>query len=154
MKLSPRYLLLGPAAGLLAALIWMPTSGPQPRAAAPVAVAPTDRVPADAGLFAHLEAGDLWNHPAIAELRKTYPKELDKGLQFIEKETGLRPEQIDNITFHFPKLPSGPGDEALFVLQVVTRKPYSRDTVLSGFRPKDAKVEGEVVKLKDRMLLH
>src|SRR5206468_2746717 len=150
----PRYLLAGLAVvGMLAAVALSPTAGPQPLAAAPAAVAPLDRVPADAGLFAHLQAGDLWNHPAIAELRKAYPKELDKALQTIEKETGLRPEQIDSITFHYPKLPMGPGDEALFVLQVVTRKPYAKDALLPGFRAKDAKAEDGVVKLQEKMLL-
>jgi hypothetical protein len=155
MKLSPRYIFLGVAAtGLFVAVGLAPTVGPTSLTAAPAAVAPLDRVPADAGLFAHLQAGDLWNHPAIAELRKAYPKELNKALEAIEKETGLRPEQIDTITFHFPKLPMGPGDEALFVLQVVTKKPYAKDGLLPGFRDKDAKAADGVIKLREKMLLH
>src|SRR5436305_553801 len=83
-------------------------------------VSPLDRVPADAALFAHLSAGNLWDHPAVAGLRKFYAKELEKVLKDVEKETGLRPEQIQSVTFHFPKFPQGQGDERLFVLQVVT----------------------------------
>jgi hypothetical protein len=155
MKKFSRYFLLGlVAAGLLAAIGLSPTAGPPPLTAAPAAVAPLDRVPADGGLFAHFRAGDLWNHPAIAELRKAYPKELDKALSTIEKETGLRPDQIDTITFHFPKLPMGPGDEAVFILQVTTKKPYAQDALLPGFRAKDAKATDGVVQLREKMLLH
>ena len=155
MILSPRYLLSGLAAGgFLAALALVATPDPRPAAAAPAGVAPLDRVPADAGLFGHLQAGDLWNHPAVVELRKAYPKEIDGALQSIEKETGLRPEQIDSITFHYPKLPMGPGDESLFVLQVTTKKPYGKDAILPGIREKGAKPEGDVVTLRENMRLH
>src|SRR5262245_36379717 len=86
-------------------------------------VSPLDRVPANAGLFAHLTAAGVWDHPAVAELRKMFAKELEKALAEVEKETGLRPEQIESVTFHYPKFPQGNGDERLFVLQVVTKKP-------------------------------
>jgi prepilin-type processing-associated H-X9-DG protein len=118
------------------------------------AVSPLDRVPADAGLFAHLKAGDLWNHPAVNEIKKAYPKELEKALKNLEDETGLRPEQIDSITFHYPKLPMGPGDEALFVLQVTTKTPYANDTLLKGLRGKDAKANGDLIRLREKMVLH
>src|SRR5689334_21045125 len=117
MTLSRRHLLLGlPVAGLAAVLALAPTPETRPLAAAPAAVAPLDRVPADAGLVVHLRAGDLWNHPAVNEIKKAYPKELDKALKTVEEETGLRPEQIETITFHYPKIPMGSGDEAQFVL--------------------------------------
>src|SRR5436190_11180676 len=137
MTLSPRHLFLGlPAVGLLAVLALVPDSGPRPLAAAPATVAPLDRVPADAGLVVHFRAGDLWNHPAVSEIKKAYPKELEKGLKTIQDETGLRPEQIETVTFHYPKLPMGPGDEAQFILQVTTKKPYQRETLLTRLRPK------------------
>jgi len=148
-------LLLGlPAVALLAALALAPSGNPQPLAAAPAAVAPLDRVPADAGVVVHFRAGDLWNHPAANEIKKAYPKELEKALKTVEDETGLRPEQIETITFHYPKVPMGPGDEAQFVLQVTTKKPYPRDTVLSGFRSKNANATSDVVTLREKMLLH
>jgi len=126
----------------------------EPLAAAPPPISPIDRVPADAALFAHLNAMNLWDHPAVAELRKTYAKELEKLIKDIEKETGLRPEHIQSATFHFPKFPQGPGDERLFVLQIVTKKAFDKATVLTGFRLKGEKVSGDVVKLDDGMLVH
>jgi prepilin-type processing-associated H-X9-DG protein len=117
-------------------------------------VSPLDRVPTDAGLFAHLSAGNLWEHPAVATLRKFYAKDLEKVLKEVEKHTGLRPEQIESVTFHFPKFPQGPGDQRLFVLQVVTKTPYDKNTLLTGFRLKDAKVDGDVIKLDEKMVAH
>src|SRR5262245_9338871 len=61
-----------------------------PRASA-APVSPLDRVPADVGLFAHLSAGNLWDHPTVAVLRKFYAKDLETVLKEVEKETGLRP---------------------------------------------------------------
>jgi Protein of unknown function (DUF1559) len=150
-----RSLLAGLAAfGLLTIVAVGPTPEPKPLAAAPATIAPLDRVPADAALFAHLQAGDLWNHPAVATLRKAYPKELDKALKTVQDETGLTPEQIESITFHYPKFPAGDGDQVLFVLQVVTKKPFNQASVLAGFRDKEAKSTGDVVKLRDAMLMH
>jgi hypothetical protein len=154
MKLRLAVAVATIAGGLLAATGLTPSSGPKSLAAAPAAVSPLDRVPADAGLFAHLRAGDLWNHPAVNEIKKSYAKELETSLKRIEEETGLRPEQIDTVTFHFPKIPAGPGDERQFVLQVTTKKPYTKDTLLKGLRAKDAKPSGDVVKLQDEMVLH
>lgn len=141
--------------GLLAGLVALDSrSTPESLQAAPTAVSPLDRVPPDAGLFAHFSAGNLWEHAAIAELRKAYAKDLEKVLAEVEKETGLRPEQIQSATFHFPKFPQGNGDERLFVLQIVTKKPYKRDTLLSGFRLMDGKANGDVIPLVEKMALH
>ena len=156
MKLSPRQALFG--FGLVSLLALAVTidqrSEPRPLAAAPAAVHPLDRVPGDAGLFAHLTAGNLWDHPAVAELRKAYAMELEKGLQALEKETGLRPEQISSMTFHFPKIPQGPGDEQLLVLQVTTKKPYDKKTLADGVRPKGEEATGDIIKLRDNMVIH
>jgi prepilin-type processing-associated H-X9-DG protein len=141
--------------GLPAAVVgWLSPSEPQPLSAAPVAVHPVDRVPADAQLFAHLEAANVWDHPAVLELRKSYAKELEEGLKTIEKETGLRPEQINSMTIHFPKLSFGNGDQQLFILQVTTKKPYDKDTVVRGIRQKGETAKDDVIKLQDKTLLH
>jgi hypothetical protein len=155
MKLSIRQGLLGIAVlGLMAFFAAVDSrTPPAPLSAAP-AESPLDRVPKDAALFAHFSAGNLWDHPAVAELRKTYAKELEKLLQEIEKETGLRPEQIQSATFHYPKFPQGPGDEALFVLQIVTKKPFVQATLLKGFRPKDENAKGDVIRLRENMVVH
>ena len=79
---------------------------------------------------------------------------MEKALKSVEDETGLKPEQIETITFHYPKLPMGPGDESQFCLQVTTKKPYAKNTVLAGFRPSGEKPVGEIVKLREKMLLH
>jgi hypothetical protein len=156
MKMSPRNVLLGLATfGLLGFFAFLDSkSEPQPLAAAPPPLQPLDRVPADAGLFAHLNAGNIWDHPTVAQLRKTYGKELEGILKTVETETGLRPEQLQSATFHYPKIPTGPGDETLFVLQIVTKKPYDKDTLLSGFRPKGEMAKGDVIKLENKMLVH
>ena len=54
------------------------------------------------------------------------------GPQGGREGTGLRPENLNSVTFHFPKFPQGPGDEEVFVLQVTTKKPYDKDTVAAG----------------------
>jgi len=140
--------------GLLAGILTLgPGGGPDRVSAAPAAANPLDRVPADAFLLAHFQASDLWNHPTVAELRKVYAKELDSGLKALEKETGLRPEDIRSITFHYPRAPQGPGDQVLFVIQVATKKPYNRDSLLAGLRPKGEMAKGDVLKLKEGMVL-
>jgi len=144
-------------AGLLATVaILGPQPKPEPLAAAPAPATlnPLERVPGDAGLFAHLNVAAVWDHPATLEIRKAYGKELDTALARLEKETGLRPEQVNTITFHFPKIPSGPGDESLFVLQITTKKPYDRSKILAGLRGKGEDGKGDVVKLRERMVLH
>ena len=64
----------------------------EPLAAAPPPISPIDRVPADAALFAHLNAMNLWDHPAVAELRKTYAKEVEKPIVF--QKPGVRVKTI------------------------------------------------------------
>ncbi|HEX3149189.1 MAG TPA: DUF1559 domain-containing protein [Gemmataceae bacterium] len=155
MKSLTRITIVGlSVVALLAVFALSPSPEPTPLAAAPAAITPLDRVPADAGLFAHLQAGELWNHPTVAALRKAYPKELEKALKTVQDETGLTPDQIASITFHWPKIPAGPGDEVLFMLQVVTKTPYDKGKVLTGFRDKEAKSTGDVVKLREAMLMH
>jgi hypothetical protein len=58
------------------------------------------------------------------------------------------------LTFHFPKIPAGPGDERNFILQVVTKKPYDKDGVLPGFRASKEMAKGDVIKLRDGMVAH
>jgi len=140
--------------GLLAGFVTLDSrSTPEPLQAAPSSTSPLDRVPADVGLFAHFSAGNLWDHPGIAELRKLYAKDLEKMLAEVEKETGLRPEQIQSATFHFPKFPQGDGDQRLFVLQIVTKKPYKRDTLLNGFRIGEP-AKDDVIPLEQKMVVH
>jgi len=153
-SILPRALIGVAILGLLAGLVAIDSrSTPNPLQAAPTALSPLDRVPPDAGLFAHFSAGNLWDHPAIAELRKAYAKDLEKILADVEKETGLRPEQIQSATFYFPKFPQGNGDERLFVLQIVTKKPYKRDTLLKGFRIGEP-AKDDVIPLEQKMLVH
>src|SRR5438309_8949013 len=153
MKLRIGVALLAIAGGLLVAIGLSPSANSR-LAAAPANVSPLDRVPADAGLFVHFRAGDLWNHPAVNELKKAYPKELEEALKNLERETGLRPEQIDTVTFFYPKLPGGPGDESQFVVQVTTKKPYTPDGLLKGLREKDEKPVGGFTKLQGGLVLH
>jgi prepilin-type processing-associated H-X9-DG protein len=157
MKFSPRQAMLGLAvAGLLAVFAALdPRTHTASVSAAPAADQPLDRVPADAGLFIHFRAGDLWDsNPTILGLRKDFAKELEPALKAAEKETGLRPENLNSLTFHFPKIPQGPGDEQLFVVQVSTKKPYDKQTVLAGLRRKGETAKDGVVKLQQNFVLH
>ena len=155
MKDSSRQILYGLAVfglmAVVAALTGQPASAPL--VAAPAAVQPLDRVPADAGLVAHLQAGDLWNHPLLAETRKSYGANGDKLLMKAEKELGFAFDNVAAVTFHYPKFPAGPGDELLFVLQITTKKPYDKAAVFSGFRAKDAQETDGVVALKEDLRL-
>jgi hypothetical protein len=133
--------------GLLAVFACLDRSTSPDAAAAPAGLQPIERVPADAALVIHLRAGDVWSHQALADLRKAYAKDLTELLTQVEREVALKPDDIETITFHFPKMPQGPGDEELFVLQVVTKKPYDKDTILKGFRGKGEMPKGDVLKL-------
>jgi prepilin-type processing-associated H-X9-DG protein len=111
------------------------------------AIAPLDRVPADAALFVHFEAGDLWNHEVVSAVRKKYPEETKGLLSEMIKEMGIDPENLNSLTFFFPKMPAGPGDETLFILQVTTKKPYDQKTILKEVREKNKKPDGEFIEL-------
>ena len=118
MKIAPRQVLYGLAViGLLSALAeFEGRHRLAPLAAAPASVQPLDRVPADAGVFAHINAGELWNHALLVELRKSYGVDAEKIQKEAEKAIGLSLDNIATATFHYPKFPSGPGDEQLFIV--------------------------------------
>ena len=140
-------------AGLLGLLAVFASLEAVPTTAAPAVPQPLDRVPADAAVFAHAKAGDLWSHPATAELRKAYAGDIAGFLKEAQTAIGLAPDDVDTLTFHYPKFPQGPGDEELFVLQVVTKKPYDRATLFKGLRKKGEMPKGDVLALADTQLV-
>jgi hypothetical protein len=110
-------------------------------------------VPTNAGVFAHLRVGELWNSPLLGEIRKAAAKDIDKALAAAEKEIGIRPDAVDTVTFFYPTMPMGPGDEQAFVVIVTTNKPYDKNTLLKNVRKKDAKEKDGLVPLTDKLLL-
>lgn len=133
--------------GLLAAFAALGGPSAPEATAAPGPTSPLARVPADAAVFVHLKAADVWANPALTDLRKAYAKELAGLLKDAETEVGLSPDDLETVTFHYPKFPGGDGDQELFVLQVVTKKPYDKATILKGFRGKGEMPKGDVLKL-------
>ncbi len=95
-----------------------------------------DRVPSDAGFFAHGRASDLWNVPLVKDIRKAAGAEGEKALKEFEKQMGLLAETVETVTFYFPQMPQGPGDEKTFVVAVITNKPYDRTKIMDYLRAK------------------
>ncbi|WP_020468141.1 DUF1559 family PulG-like putative transporter [Zavarzinella formosa] len=138
--------------GLLAVAFACPGVSERQASAAPLS--PLDRVSPEAGVMIHGRASVLWNHPLVEDLRKQFAKPLEKILGDLEKSQGLTPEQLDTVTFHFPKIPAGPGDETLFIVQVVTKTPYDRTKVLGGLRAPKAEIKNDVVEIAGPFRLH
>lgn len=157
MPVSIRQLAYGAAVlGLLALFAATDDWSRSRLATAAPATSPLDRVPADSALFVHLRADQLWDHPAVLSLRKQYAKQLATTLKEVTDVVGIQPDDVETLTFHYPKFPAGPGDETLFVFQIVTKKPYDKDTILKGVRPKGVMPKGDVIALEGngKLMLH
>jgi Protein of unknown function (DUF1559) len=141
-------------AGLIALLTTFSLTRSPQVDAKPVVASPLDLVPADAGLVAHAKAADVWKLPLIAELRKKFGKGAEDFLAKIVAEGGIAPDSVDTVTFHYPKLPQGPGDEQLFCVQVVTKVPYEAEKLLPGLRPKGEMAKGNAIPLVGDFVLH
>ena len=102
--------------------------------AAPGAVDPLDRVGSDSAVLIHGRAAVLWAHPLVTDLRKQYAKPLEKVFAELQKNIGMTPDQLETVTFSYPKMPAGPGDESLFIVQVVTKAPYDKTKLLVAQR--------------------
>jgi hypothetical protein len=100
---------------------------------------PLAYVPAQAAMFAHLRVGDLWNSKLSMEIRKAGGKDFDKAIADAVKEFGIHPDAVETVTFFYPTMPMGPGDQQVFILIVTTNKPYDKTNLLSYVRKKDAK---------------
>jgi hypothetical protein len=154
MRLSVRQgFYLACLLGLLAVFASLDSGSTPEVTAGPATAQPIDRVPADAALVIHAKVADVWAHPGLLEIRKTYAKDLGDLLKEMEGRFALSPDDVETLTFHFPKMPQGPGDEELFVLQVVTKKPYDRDTIFKGLRKKGEMPKGDVLTLADTKLV-
>ena len=113
-----------------------------------------DRVPSDAGFFAHGRAGDLWNTPVVKEMRKTIGAEGEKALKGFEKQMGLLAETVETVTFYYPQMPQGDRDVKTFVVVVITNRPYDRTRILNYLWAKDAKEKDNTIQLQDDFVLH
>ena len=155
MRLSARTVSDRPnrlwGAGAIVALLLgsnLATAADEPRANAKFD--PLAYVPSDAAVFAHLRFGEVWNSPLLAEIRKTAGKDVDKLVEFIDKELGIPIPQIESGTFFYPTMPAGPGDETVFVAIFTTAKPYDKDKLMTKVRAKEAKVKDGMVELDSR----
>ena len=142
--------LFGLAAVLLA---WQPLP-PREVAAAPAVAAPLDRVSPDSAVLIHGRASVLWDHPLVKDLRRQFAKPLGEALKNVEKETGLTPDLLDTVTFSFPKMPQGPGDESLFIVQVATKQPYDKAKLLAGMRTGKGKENDDLIDVAGKFKLH
>jgi len=113
-----------------------------------------DRVPSDAGLFAHGRPSDLWNTPLVKQIRTAVGTEGEQALKELEAMLGIGVDMVDTVTFYYPRMPQGPGDEKSFVVAVVTKKPYAKEKILIKLRAKGADDTEEMVKLQDGFVLH
>ena len=122
--------------------------------AAPGAVDPLDRVGSDSAVLIHGRAAVLWAHPLVTDLRKQYAKPLEKVFAELQKNIGMTPDQLETVTFSYPKMPAGPGDESLFIVQVVTKAPYDKAKLLVAQRAPKAEVKNDLVALTGSQRLH
>lgn len=140
--------------GLLAAFFQIHDSRTEELKAAPGAVEPLDRVGADSAVVIHGRAAVLWQHPMVVELKKQYAKPLDGVLGELTKRAGITLDDLDTITFHYPKMPAGPGDETLFVVQVVTKTPYDKSKIFVQQRAPKEEIKNDVVVMTNSMRMH
>ena len=145
-------------AALLAVLL---ADAPRPVTVAAADALPTDlvkdvldRVPSEAGFFAHGRASDLWNTALLKDIRKAVGKDGDKALADFESEMGISADSVDSVTFYYPQMPAGPGDEKTFVVAVITKRPYDKAKVLSYLRDKEAKEKDHTVAIEGDFVLH
>jgi hypothetical protein len=114
---------------------------------------PLAYIPANASVFAHVRAGDLYNTSLIQEIRKAAGKDLDTYLGKAKDEIGLAVDSVDTATFCYPNMPQGPGDEQTFVIIVTTKTPYDKVALLKQLRMKDAAAMDNRVQLQGRFVL-
>ena len=118
------------------------------------AIDPLSYVPVNAGVFGHLNVAMVWNSPLGQEIRKAAGKDLDKALAYVEMETGVRLETVETVTFYYPNMPQGPGDETTFNVIVTTNKPYDKVALLKEARLKDSEVKDGMIALEGKLFLH
>ncbi len=109
---------------------------------------PLAYIPANAAVFAHARAGDLWNTSLIQEICKAAGKDLDKYLGEAKDEIGLAVDSVDTVTFCYPNMPVGPFDQQVFLIIVTTKTPYDKDSLLKKLRRKDGAVMDNRVALQ------
>jgi len=137
----------------LALIAWQPSPS-RSVSAAPAPLLPLDRVSPDSAVLIHGRAAVLWDHPLVKDLRKQFAKPLEVALKNVETETGLTPDQLDTVTFSFPKMPQGPGDENLFIVQVVTKLPYDKVKLLASLRTAKGEMKGDMIDIAGKFKLH
>src|SRR6185312_13641418 len=81
-------------------------------------------VPADAALFIHADAAQLWQSPMIKSLRAADKQGFGDIAAKGKKTFGVDPDSLKTITVFWPKL-KGPGDTESFVLVLVFSKAYN-----------------------------
>ncbi len=113
---------------------------------------PLAYVPANASLFVHVRAGDLWNTALIQEVRKAAAKDLPTYLDEAKDELGLAVDSVDTFTFCFPDMLQIGNDES-FVIIVTTKTPFDKSALLKKHRLKDAALKENRVQLEDKFVL-
>ena len=159
MRLSLRSLSARPSwlpgsGGALIALTLLLAGSSLPSPAAET-VDPLAYVPANAGFFTHARVAEIWNSPLGKEIRKAAGKDLDDALAEAQKAVGVSLDSVETITFCYPTLPMGNGDQLTFVVIVTTNKPFDKNAILKEVRDaKKGKEEDGFTQLQEKLLLH
>jgi Protein of unknown function (DUF1559) len=142
--------------GVVAAAFLLLAASSEPRAAADEAKAALppylERIPLDADLFGRLRVAEVYNGPQVQAARKALGKQADELEKNFEKEIGLALSNVETASFCFPRMPSGPGDDNVFLIVVSTIQPYDGAKLFAKLRKGEAK--DKVNPLGDNMVLH
>jgi Protein of unknown function (DUF1559) len=156
MRLKSRPWRLAGLVGLAAVALLCSGKTIEPKVAAQDAKAAMpsylERIPLDSELFGHLRVAEVYGGPIVQDARKALGKEADELEKKLEEASGIVLSNVETATFCFPKLPSGPGDDSLFLVVVSTKQPYDGSKLLAKVRKGEAK--DKVVPIDDNMVLH
>ncbi len=88
-------------------------------------------IPPNCTAFAHVRFAELWDGPLGKALRTAFAKSDSKTLAEIERMSGVRLSQIDQVTIVIPDALFKRGGDPL-VIRIVTTEPYDAKRVLSN----------------------
>jgi hypothetical protein len=149
-SLSPLGRLFGCLA--LAVGVWGLTLRTTQESKAAEAVNDLAFVPPNAGAFITVKVDDLWQAPALKEVRTLVEKEIPNASKEIEGFLGLKHDEIDRITLFLPTLPTPSGREpgTAITIQVVAKKAYDPVKLLNAVEAYTLE-EMEAVHQRERM---
>jgi hypothetical protein len=125
---SRGFRLLGGLA-LLAAL-WLTSVRSEPEARAAEEAPELSMIPPDAAGFLTVSFAEVWETPALKEVRKMVDNL--KGDDYLRQTVGLRLHEIERVTLLFPSMPHLFSGGPNFSVIVTTKKPYDKVKILDA----------------------